>query len=367
MKIPFLSLAAQHQPIRAQVLATMAHVYDSEMFVLGEKVSYFEEQYAIFNKVPYCIGVGNGLDALSLSLRALGIGPGDEVIVPSNTYIATWLAVTQVGATPVPVEPRITTCNLDPTQLSRALTTRTRAIIPVHLYGQACEMDAIMDFAYQHKLYVVEDNAQSQGAAYAGILTGSFGHVNGTSFYPTKNLGALGDAGAITTADANLATRIHMLRNYGSVQKNYHQELGYNSRLDELQAAILTVKLPLLADWLKQRQKIAYLYNQNLNGIDCIRLPYTAPNATHVYHLYVVHTNHRNALQHHLAKEGIGTAVHYPVPPYHQPAYKNIGMLVNSFPIAEELARTCLSLPIWPGMTEEHIMTVVSAVNNFSG
>lgn len=367
MRIPFLSLGAQHQAIRAKVLEAMARVYDSEWFVLGEELTKFEEHYAAFNQVPHCVGVANGLDALALSLRALGIGPGDEVIVPSNTYIATWLAVTQVGATPVPVEPRAITSNLDPTRLANALTTRTRAVMPVHLYGQACEMDSIMTFARQYGLYVIEDNAQAQGAAYAGTPTGAFGHANGTSFYPTKNLGALGDAGAVTTADADLAQRLRALRNYGSVQKNHHMLVGFNSRLDELQAAILRIKLPLLATWVQQRQQIAALYNHCLADIADLQLPYTAPGATHVYHLYVVHTPHRDALQQHLAEQGISTALHYPVPPHRQPAYAGLALSTSQFPIAEELARTCLSLPLWPGMTEAQILAVAAAVTSFSG
>lgn len=343
----------------------MARVYDSEWFVLGEEVEQFERQYAAFNEVPHCVGVANGLDALALSLRALGIGPGDEVIVPANTYIATWLAVTQVGATPVPVEPRATTSNIDPTRLADALTARTRAIMPVHLYGQACEMGPLMAFAQQHGLYVVEDNAQAQGATYAGQLTGSFGQASGTSFYPTKNLGALGDAGAITTADGDLAQHLRTLRNYGSAQKNHHALVGYNSRLDEVQAAILRIKLPLLATWVQQRQQVAAWYDKHLAAVAGLHLPCTAPGATHVYHLYVVHTPHRDALQQHLAKHGIGTALHYPVPPHRQPAYTGLGLHSGHFPVAEELARTCLSLPLWPGMTEEQVAAVASAVASF--
>jgi dTDP-4-amino-4,6-dideoxygalactose transaminase len=348
------------------MLAAMARVYNSEWFVLGKEVEQFEEQYAAFSQVPHCVGVGNGLDALALSLRALGIGPGDEVIVPANTYIATWLAVTQVGATLVPVEPLTTTSNLDPARLGGALTARTRAVMPVHLYGQACEMEPIMAFARQHGLFVVEDNAQAQGAAYAGTPTGAFGHASATSFYPTKNLGALGDAGAITTADADVAQRLRALRNYGSTQKNHHALVGFNSRLDELQAAILRIKLPLLATWVQQRQQVAALYNHYLAGTAGLRLPHTAPGATHAYHLYVVHTPHRAALQQYLAEQGIGTAVHYPVSPHLQPAYAGLGLPAGQFPVSEELARTCLSLPLWPGMTEAQVATVAGAVAGFA-
>ena len=365
MNIPFLSFEPQHAPLRDAMAAAFGRVYDSYWYVLGEEVKQFEQEYAAFNQVSHTVGVANGLDALVLALRVLGVGPGDEVIVPSNTYIATWLAVTQVGATPVPVEPDPATSNLDPALVSAALTPRTRAIMPVHLYGQACRMTEIMALAAQHNLYVVEDNAQSQGAAFAGGLTGSFGHVNGTSFYPGKNLGALGDAGAVTTNDADLAHKVQVLRNYGSQQKYYNEVVGYNSRLDELQGALLRVKLPHLLEWTRQRQQVAAWYDQHLAGIAGLRLPAVADGATHVYHLYVVHTAQRAALQQHLTAQGIGSMIHYPVPPHLQQAYQGLGFAAGSFPIAEELANTCLSLPLWPGMTEAHVATVANAIRTF--
>ena len=365
MQVPFLSFAPQHAPIREELLAAVARVYDSYYYVLGNEVKQFESAYSAFNQVPHTIGVANGLDALVLALRALGIGPGDEVIVPSNTYIATWLAVTQVGATPVGVEPDPATSNLDPARIAAALTPRTRAIMPVHLYGQACRMTEIMALAEAHGLHVVEDNAQAQGAAFAGRLTGTFGAINATSFYPGKNLGALGDAGAITTADATLAAQARVLGNYGSQQKYYNEVVGYNSRLDELQAAVLRTKLTYLPAWTAQRRQVAAWYDQHLAGIDGLRLPHTAPGATHVYHLYVVHTPQREALQQHLADQGIGTLIHYPVPPHRQQAYAALGLPAGTFPIAEELAATCLSLPMWPGMTEEHVTAVAAAVRSF--
>lgn len=365
MKIPFLAFEPQHLPLREQLLAAMSRVLDSNWFVLGEEVAAFEREYAAFNQTAHCVGVANGLDALVLALRVLELGPGDEVIVPSNTYIATWLAVTQVGATPVPVEPNPATSNLDPARVEAALTPRTRAIMPVHLYGQACEMGPIMDLARRHSLRVVEDNAQAQGAAYDGQLAGSFGDVNGTSFYPGKNLGALGDAGAVTTNDAALAQKVRVLRNYGSQQKYYNEVVGYNSRLDELQAAILRAKLPALPDWTRQRQQIAAWYDQHLADLPGLRLPVTAPGATHVYHLYVVRTEQREALQKHLAAQDIATLIHYPVPPHRQQAYASLGLGEGSFPIAEELARTCLSLPLWPGMREEHVAHVAAAIRQF--
>lgn len=366
MQVPFLSFEPQHAPLREAMQRAFARVYDSHWYVLGPEVGQFEQEYAAFSQVGHAVGVANGLDALVLALRALEIGPGDEVIVPSNTYIATWLAVTQVGATVVPVEPDPATSNLDPARLEAALTPRTRAIMPVHLYGQACRMSEIMAIATRHRLYVVEDNAQAQGAAFAGQLTGSYGHINATSFYPGKNLGALGDAGAITTNDAGLAEKVRVLRNYGSQQKYHNEVVGYNSRLDELQAALLRVKLPELPEWTRQRQQVAAWYEQHLTGIAGLRRPAVAAGATHVYHLYVVHTPRRDALQQHLAAQGIGTLIHYPVPPHRQQAYAGLNMPAGAFPIAEELADTCLSLPLWPGMTEAHVAAVAAAIRSFN-
>ena len=366
MEVPFLSLAPQHASLRAALTEAFTRVVDSDWFVLGEEVQQFEQEYAAFNHVAHTVGVANGLDALVLALRALEIGPGDEVIVPSNTYIATWLAVTQVGATPVPVEPDPATSNLDPALIAAALTSRTRAIVPVHLYGQACRMPEIMALAEKHDISVVEDNAQAQGATFEGRPTGSFGHINATSFYPGKNLGALGDAGAVTTNDDALAQRVRVLRNYGSQQKYYNEVIGYNSRLDELQAALLRVKLPELPAWTTQRRQVATWYGQHLAGIVGLRLPTVATGATHVYHLYVVHTPQRAALQQHLAAQGIGTLIHYPVPPYLQQAYAFLQLPAGRFPIAEALAATCLSLPMWPGMTEAHVTAVALAIRSFS-
>lgn len=364
LTVPFLSFEPQHQPIREKMLAAVARVYDSYWYVLGEEVKQFEAEYAQFNQVSQVVGVANGLDALVLALRALNVGPGDEVIVPSNTYIATWLAVTQVGATPVAVEPDPATSNINPDLIAQAITPRTRAIMPVHLYGQACRMTEIMALAAQHGLHVVEDNAQAQGASFDGQLTGSFGAINGTSFYPGKNLGALGDAGAVTTNDESLAQKVRVLRNYGSQQKYYNEVIGYNSRLDEMQAAMLRVKLQHLPDWTVQRQQVAAWYNQHLADIAGLELPHTAPGATHVYHLYVVRTEQREALQRRLTEQSIGSMIHYPVPPHLQQAYANLGLGQGAFPIAESLANTCLSLPMWPGMTEEHVAAVAAAIRH---
>lgn len=365
MKIPFLSFEAQNSRIKSDVLKAVENVFDSQWYVLGESVKKFEEEYAAFNQTKHCVGVANGLDALHIALQTLGIKEGDEVIVPSNTYIATWLAASFVGAKPVPVEPNPATFNLAPEKIEAAITPRTKVIMPVHLYGQACEMDAIMAIAEKHNLYVVEDNAQAQGATYNGKICGSFGHVNGTSFYPGKNLGALGDAGAITTNDDALNTMARSFRNYGSQKKYYNEVIGQNSRLDELQAAVLSVKLPHLMDWTAERVKAAEMYNQHLREVGDLILPAVAEKATHVYHLYVIRTKQRDALQAYLQENGIGTLIHYPVPPHLQEAYRHFGYKKGDFPLAEELAETCLSLPMYPGITEAQIAEVSETIKRF--
>ncbi|MEJ7677582.1 MAG: DegT/DnrJ/EryC1/StrS family aminotransferase [Segetibacter sp.] len=323
MHIPFLSFASTNSIIKAEILQAFEEFFDKGWYVLGEKVKQFESEYASFNNVSHCIGVSNGLDALHVALKAVNIGAGDEVIVPSNTYIATALAVSYVGAMPVFVEPDINTYNINPAKIVAAITSKTKAIMPVHLYGQACEMEAIMAIAEKHRLFVIEDNAQSQGASFNGKLTGSWGHINGTSFYPGKNLGALGDAGAVTTNDSELARKVFVLRNYGS-KKYYNEVIGYNMRLDECQAAFLSVKLKHLKEWTNQRQQIVSWYDQALNGVSGLILPSIAEGATHVYHLYVIRTKHRDALQKHLSDNGIGTLIHYPIPPHLQEAYKHL-------------------------------------------
>jgi len=365
MKIPFLSFSETNNTIRSAMLEAFTKVFDDHQYILGESVKKFEDEYALFNKVPHCIGVSNGLDALHLALKALGIGPGDEVIVPSNTYIATVLAVTYAGATPVLAEPDPETFNIDPTNISAAITGKTKAIIPVHLYGQSCNMDQVMALAGKHSIYVIEDNAQAQGSSYNGRLTGSIGQVNATSFYPGKNLGALGDAGAITTNDSELAEKIRILRNYGSQKKYYNKYIGYNMRLDEMQAAFLSVKLKHLVEWTVQRQEIARNYDESLKDIPGILLPKTTKGATHVYHLYVIRTERRDALQAFLLEKGIGTLIHYPVPPHLQEAYQHLGFRKGDFPVAEKMADTCLSLPLWPGLMASQVERVAACINEF--
>lgn len=365
IRIPFLNFEAMHSSIREEMRQCFEKVYDSYWYVLGKNVSEFEESYAVFNQTKHCVGVSNGLDALHLALKACGIGKGDEVIVPSNTYIATVLAVSYVGAIPVFAEPRLDTYNINPELIEKEITRRTKAIMPVHLYGQSCEMTEIMEIAKRHNLFVIEDNAQSQGSTFQGKLTGSWGNVNGTSFYPGKNLGALGDAGAVTTNDSILAEKIQILRNYGSSKKYNNEVIGHNMRLDELQAAFLSVKLKNLDSWTKQRQEIAGWYKQALFGVGDLILPQTAVGATHVHHLYVIRTKKRDELQKYLMQNGVGTLIHYPIPPHLQEAYAFLGHGLGSFPIAEELCNTSLSLPLWPGIERQMVTRISEIMLNF--
>ncbi|GAB3820222.1 DegT/DnrJ/EryC1/StrS family aminotransferase [Pontibacter rugosus] len=365
MDILFLNLEQMHAAIKAEMKEAFEEVYDSYWYVMGKQLHKFEDAYSQFNQVNYTIGVSNGLDALHLALRSLGISNGDEVIVPSNTYIATALAVSYVGATPVFVEPNALTYNIDPANIQAAITPKTKAIMPVHLYGQACEMTSLMSIAKENNLFVIEDNAQAHGAAYANKLTGSWGHINGTSFYPGKNLGALGDGGAVTTNDSKLADEIRILRNYGSQIKYHNKVVGYNMRLDELQSAFLNVKLKYVNEWTAQRQQIASWYNEVLEEVEDLALPFVSLDATHVYHLYVVKAQRREALQKYLQDNNISTMIHYPIPPHLQEAYSYLGYAKGDFPIAEELANTCLSLPLWPGMTQENVIKVGSQIKKF--
>ena len=366
MIIPFLNFSPMHLAIKTEMQEAFSRVYGSNWFVLGKEVEQFEDAYSTFNQVKHTVGLSNGLDALHLALKACGVGVGDEVILPSNTYIATVLAVSYVGAIPVFVEPNIETYNIDPNRIEAAISSRTKAIMPVHLYGQACEMTAIIGLAKKYKLNVIEDNAQSQGARFNGKLTGTWGDINGTSFYPGKNLGALGDAGAITTNSDDLAKKVRVFRNYGSQKKYYNEVIGHNMRLDELQAALLSVKLGYLDEWTAQRQQIAFWYNEALADVGDVILPKTAEGATHVYHLYVIRTDRRDELQEHLNDNGVGTLIHYPIPPHLQGAYKKLGFKKGNFPIAEEIADTALSLPLWPGMTEDEVDFVCEKIINFN-
>lgn len=361
--VPFLDLAGLHQTIRVSLDAAYHRVVDSGCFIMGPELEGFETEFAQYCEVKHCIGVGNGLEALHLLLRAYGIGPGDEVIVPSNTFIATWLAVTQCGATPVPVEPNISTHNIDPVMVTSAITSRTRAIIPVHLYGQPADMDPINALAAKHSLIVIEDAAQAQGARYKGRRAGSLGHAAATSFYPGKNLGALGDGGAVLTNDDAIADKVKQLRNYGSKVKYQHDLAGYNSRLDEMQAAFLRAKLLVLDDWNARRKEIAKEYSMLLAGAD-VDLPHVPENADPVWHLYVIRSKQRDALKAHLEKQGISTVIHYPNPPHQQVCYQ--GLQGKNFPVAEILAEEVLSLPMSPTMKPEEVEFVARKIVSYS-
>ena len=361
--IPFVDLTRQHQRVAHELETAMSGVLSSGWFIQGPQLEAFEQEFASYCQAEHCVGVGNGLDALVLLLRAYGIGAGDEVIVPSNTFIATWLAVTAVGATIVAVEPEELTHNLSPKLIEAHITPRTRCIMPVHLYGQPADMDPIMSLAEKHGLVVIEDNAQAQGALYKGRPTGSLGHAAATSFYPGKNLGALGDGGAVVTRDPAIARQVRMLRNYGSEKKYDHQVLGCNSRLDEIQAAVLRVKLRHLNEWNQERRAIATRYDAMLAGSHVTR-PQVPEWATPVWHLYVIRSVQRDALQAHLQSQGIQTVIHYPVPPHQQACYAN-QMTGSSFPLAEALCGQVLSLPMYPGLTEAEQNRVAEAIASF--
>lgn len=354
-----------HNPIRAELIKAFEKVYDSHWYVMGDNLIEFEKNYSIYSKTKHSIGVANGLDALIISLKTLNIGLGDEVIVPSNTYIASWLAISFVGARPIPVEPLEATFNINPSLIEASITSKTKAIMPVHLFGQSCEMDKIMRIAEKYNLYVIEDNAQSQGARCNNKLTGSFGNINATSFYPGKNLGALGDAGAITTNDEELANKARVIRNYGSEKKYFNEVKGLNSRLDELQAAILDVKLKHLNIWNNERVELAAKYNQLLSDEKDLILPMLTKNCTHVYHLYVIRTSQRDALQEHLKKNNIGTLIHYPIPPHLQNAYNDLKFKRGDFPLAEKMAETSLSLPLYPGLKISELEFIAGVIKNF--
>jgi dTDP-4-amino-4,6-dideoxygalactose transaminase len=358
MIIPFLDLKAAYLELQPEIDAAIQRVLDSGWYILGEEVDSFEQEYAAYCEAKYCVGLANGLDALHLALLALGVGEGDEVIVPSNTYIATWLAVSQCGATPVPVEPDEMTYNIDPARIEAAITPKTKVILPVHLYGQPADMDAILTIARKHGLKVLEDGAQAHGARYKGKRIGSHGDVVAWSFYPGKNLGAFGDGGAITTNDSEITERIRVLRNYGSRVKYVNDERGFNSRLDPLQAAALRVKLKVLDEWNARRAEIASYYQTQLkNGL--LKLPFVPEWAEPVWHLYVVQHAKRDVLQKQLNEAEIGTLIHYPIPPNMQLAYASANFSQGQFPLAERIASNCLSLPIGPHLNEAAASAVV--------
>lgn len=361
MFVPFLNLSAAYLECKAEIDLAIARVLESGRYVLGDEVDAFESDFATHCEVAHAVGVANGLDALHLALLALGVSTGDEVIVPSNTYIATWLAVSQCGATPIPVEPLERTFNLDPALIEAAITPRTKVILPVHLYGQPADLDPILEVARKHGLRVLEDAAQGHGARYNGRRIGGHGDIVAWSFYPGKNLGALGDAGAITTNDADLAARVRVLRNYGSRSKYVNEVRGFNSRLDPLQAAILRVKLQHLAEWNARRRLIAQSYLAGLPG-NAITLPDVPAWAEPVWHLFVIRSHKRDTLLEALGKDGITALIHYPIPPHKQAAYADLHIPSVQLPLATKLADETLSLPIWPQMSADQMNHVIDSV-----
>lgn len=364
MEVPFASFLPMEQELGQELRAAFERVFNRSWYVDGCERESFEKDFAAYCGTEYCVGVGNGLDALTLALRALDIGKGDEVVVPSNTFIATALAVTKVGATPIFVEPNINSFNIDASLIEKVITNKTKAIIPVHLYGQPCDMDPIMDIAKKHFLYVVEDCAQAHGATYKGKKVGTFGDAAGFSFYPGKNLGALGDAGATVVNSQELAYKIRVLGNYGSDYKYHHIYQGINSRLDELQAAFLSIKLLQLDRMNEDRRRTAERYLAEINHPEII-LPYVIDDVEPVWHIFAIRTKYREQLAEYLAEKGIATNKHYPIPIHLQKCYTDLHIQEGALPIAEEISRTELSLPMYYGMTEEEITYVIGVINSF--
>jgi dTDP-4-amino-4,6-dideoxygalactose transaminase len=362
MKIPFLDLKAGYQELEKEITDATNRVLRSGWYILGPEVEAFEAEFASYCQAEHCIGVGNGLDALTLSLKALGIGVGDEVIVPSNTYIATWLAVSHCGATPVPVEPNEYTYNINPILIESVINEKTKAIIPVHLYGQPADLHPILKIAKKYNLKVIEDAAQCHGAKYKGQRIGSHGDVVTWSFYPGKNLGAFGDGGAITTNNCEIANKIKLLRNYGSEKKYFNDIIGLNSRLDPLQAAILRIKLNYLDEWNERRKSIARKYLENLDSSK-FGLPHVENYADSVWHLFVVTHDQRNAFQERMNEIRISTVIHYPIPPHKQKAYNHIEFEENQIAMSSHLASKVISLPIGPQLKEEQVEYVIGKAN----
>ena len=364
MKVPFLDLLSPYQELKAELDAAYHRVMESGWYILGAEVDAFENEFAEYCGVKHCIGVGNGLDALHLILRALNIGAGDEVIVPANTYIATWLAVSYAGAKPVPVEPDEKTYNIDHNRIEAAITHNTKAIMPVHLYGQPANMDPINNIATKYNLKVIEDAAQAHGAKYKGKRTGGLGDAAGFSFYPGKNLGAFGDGGAVVTNDSYIADRVRTIRNYGSRVKYYNEVKGFNSRLDELQAAFLRVKLKKLDEWNRRRNIVAADYQKGLQGVSGIVIPHIAQHCETAWHIFVIQSDNRDALQQYLRNEEINTLIHYPIPPYRSKAYVK-DQKWPKFPITDRITKQILSLPISPNMNQNDQGQVVELLKNF--
>ena len=364
MKIPFASFFPMEEKLNQEIRDAFNRVFTRSWYIEGTEDAAFEKAFAEYCGTKYCIGCGNGLDALTLILKAMGIGEGDEVIIPSNTFIATALAVTYAGAKVVLAEPDIATFNMDPSKIENAITEKTKVIMPVHLYGQTCDMDPIMEIAKKYSLKVVEDSAQAHGATYKGKKAGSFGEASGFSFYPGKNLGALGDAGAVVTSDPEIEQKVRALGNYGSDYKYHHIYQGNNSRLDEMQAAFLAARLPLLDEMNKERRRIADRYLEEIRN-EKIILPYVADNCVPVWHIFGIRCRERDRLEEFLNQKEIGTNKHYPIPIHLQECYQDLGFHKGDFPIAEEISKTQLSLPMFYGMSDEEISYVIDAVNAF--
>lgn len=363
IQVPFLDVKAGYLELKQETDRAVARVLDSGWFIMGRELEEFEEEFAAYLGAGHVSGVGNGLDGLVLALEALGVGPGDEVIVPANTFIATWLAVSKVGAVPVPVEPDPDTLNIDPARIEAAMTDRTRAVVPVHLYGQPADMDPVMDMADKYGLMVLEDAAQSHGARYKGRKTGTLGHMAAFSFYPGKNLGAFGDAGAVATNDNELAEKIKISRNYGSREKYVHEIQGVNSRLDDIQAAVLKVKLAKLEEWNARRRQIAAMYLDGLKGLDLVP-PKVPDYASPAWHLFVARTPKRDQLIKFLKKRDIHCAIHYPIPPHKQGAYaKTHGHY--DLPITEAVHKEVVSLPMGPHLADEQVQAVIQGIKDF--
>jgi dTDP-4-amino-4,6-dideoxygalactose transaminase len=364
LTVPFLDLRAAYSELADEMDAAYRRVMESGWYVLGAEVEAFEQEWAAYCGAKHCVAMGNGLDALHLALRAGGIGAGDEVIVPSNTYIATWLAVSHSGATPVPVEPELLTYNIDPARIDAAITPRTRAILPVHLYGLPADMKPILALAQRHGLLVLEDAAQAHGAIYNGIRCGHLGDAAAFSFYPGKNLGAMGDAGAVTTDDDDMADRLRVLRNYGSRRKYENEVRGFNSRMDPLQAAFLRVKLRHLGEWNERRKAHASAYLKGLSDVERLVLPSVPAGTLPAWHLFVIRHSERDQLIAALAEAGVETLAHYPVPPHLSEAYADMGMRAGSLPVAESISDTVLSLPIGPHLVATGLSEVIQAVRS---
>ncbi len=362
MKVPFLDLKAEYREMKDEYDAAYRRVMESGCYILGQELEDFESRFSEYCGVKHCIGVGSGLDALHLILRSMGVGPGDEVIVPANTYIATWLAVSYTGGTPVPVEPIEDTYNIDPARLESVVTRNTKAVIAVHLYGQPAEMDKLGETASRYGLRVIEDAAQAHGARYKGQRVGSLGDASGFSFYPSKNLGAVGDGGAVTTNDSELARRVRMLRNYGSAVKYRNDEKGFNTRLDELQAALLKSKLMKLERWNARRSEISEIYRKELASVCHLTLPLVPEWAEAVWHQFVIRHPQRDRVSARLKEAGIETLIHYPTPPHLSGAYANGGWGKGQFPITERICNEVLSLPIGPYMTDDAVRHVIKVL-----